>query len=176
MSGVTDATLLAYLADALDEGSRREVEESLSSEPDLVQRLTTLGADLARPGRPRWRLPPDGWWPPLGTPRPQPTLASRSTVWEVPVQGEPDQVVVLLERVDGDWRVFFPQHVDDLLRLGDLQPEGEAWLLPLRQVEAAQALVLAPEDLVRQGLEVGWQELQQALADGSLPCRRFTLG
>lgn len=128
---IPDRDLLRYLAGAAEPSRALEVEEQLSRDPALQQRLAVLSAELqAAAAPPRWFIPP-------------PALAAGPRAFAVSVApvavmssgdlrpgerfamrfDDPDdqpRLLVVLHREEGRWQVLFPQSATDVLHTSEL--------------------------------------------------------
>ncbi len=182
MRTLSDATLLAWIAGALDPGRASEVAEDVAANADLQARVHLLGLQLAEPPTPAFRLPPPSFSA-FGVSRDLEIVMGDPTLrpgdrFRLLLDRPDDRPrwVVVLSRVDRQWTVVFPESPEDLIGLEELADSGARRVLDLVVADPGRQrwAVALPE----QSLSIRWDEskpekrweaLRSGLLSGTIP-------
>jgi len=183
---LTDPTLLAWIADALEPGPASIVAESVSQDPTLQARVAMLQARVQEPvATPSlWRIPPPGI--PSGRDQRFQIHAQTAAVMgeqelrpgdrfamHIDNPGPPPRSVVVLRKLE-DWTVVFPVDPEDLIGLSDLPDEDEGRRLDLFAGPEAGAqrwavALPAADQEIDFDADNPWDGIIEGIADGSVP-------
>ena len=184
---LTDATLHAWMAGALEPPDALVVEEALSEDPALLARVSALRTEITQPVADPWRIPPPG------VPGGRVGLQLRSHHVAVfggglrpgdrfelripPLEDSDSRRIVVLRQQAEGWRVLFPTEPEDRVVLAELPlADGEhvlelsagpvagvqRWAVALPPLSTA--IDWAADELSR------WHHTLQAVASGEVPC------
>lgn len=183
MPTLSDATLLLYVAEALDPADAAMVRDAVAADPTLRTRLDALEKDLALlPGPASFRIPPPGLG--LQASAGQPAVMGPASLrvgdsFQVHLEPRPapeqDGVVVLRDLGEG-WQVVSPARPAEAVSLARLPVESDGRhrvvLLarpPAGRQRWAVALVPLGRATPSDPPDAPWLDLQRGLADGSVP-------
>lgn len=184
---LTDATLHAWMAGALEPPDALRVEEALRQDPALLSRVSVLRAELIEAPTDPWRIPPPGV--PGGRVglqlRPHQVAVFGGGLrpgdrfeLRIPALLDADtrRVVVLRQHADG-WQVLFPTTPEERVALAELpladgehvlevsagpQAGTQRWAVALPPLSTA--IDWAADELTR------WRDTLKAIAAGEVPC------